>query len=226
MYIKNGEGFILVFRSVPTILHLSPQLPRLLSHDVLVDSVCPSPPSKLLVPPLRRSGTPLLPSNVVHFLLPSRSTPFSFSPLIDTSLTQRESLEELIGLHDQIIRVKEPHTVPFVLVGSECWSPSLLLEASRLLPDDSLLLLLPDKCDLAADREIDTSEGQDLADAWGCPFYETSARTNINVSIVFEDVVRQIRKHAPPERTSPGSPIGGQRRRGKKSSGTRKCVIL
>ncbi|KAL7417319.1 ras-related protein Rap-1b [Mrakia frigida] len=115
------------------------------------------------------------------------------------SLTQRESLEELLALHDQIIRVKEPRTVPFVLVGN--------------------------KCDLSADREIDTSEGQELADAWGCPFYETSARLNINVNIVFEDMVRQIRKHAPPERFSPPGSAGGNTRR-RKTAGTRKCVIL
>ena len=65
------------------------------------------------------------------------------------SLTHRESLEEVIALHDQIVRIKEPRRTPFMLVGN--------------------------KCDLAADREIDTSEGQDIADEWKCPYVEASA---------------------------------------------------
>ena len=38
-----------------------------------------------------------------------------------------------------------------------------------------------------------TADGKALADHFGCPFYETSAKERWNVDEIFEDVVREIR---------------------------------
>ncbi len=40
------------------------------------------------------------------------------------------------------------------------------------------------KCDLEQDREVTKDEGKALADKFGCPFFETSAKTRVNVDEV------------------------------------------
>ncbi len=63
-----------------------------------------------------------------------------------------------------ILRVKGADSVPMVLVANGC--------------DES-------------DPEVSTAEGQKLAESWGCPFFEASAKTGQNVNEVFYEAVRQ-----------------------------------
>ena len=60
-------------------------------------------------------------------------------------------------------------------------------------------MLVGNKCDLDDKREVETSEGEELAKKFNCQFKETSAKTRENVEESFYDLVREIR------RTSPGS---------------------
>lgn len=57
-------------------------------------------------------------------------------------------------------------------------------------------ILLANKCDLEADRVVSTKEGQELAASYGIPFFETSAKNNVNISEAFmtiaEDVVVRL----------------------------------
>jgi GTPase KRas protein len=55
-------------------------------------------------------------------------------------------------------------------------------------------MLVGNQCDLAAEREVSTREGADLAKRLGCQFVETSAKNCINVEQAFHGVVRMIRK--------------------------------
>jgi GTPase KRas protein len=47
---------------------------------------------------------------------------------------------------------------------------------------------------IQSERQIYMQEGADLAKAFGCSFYEASAKNNVNVNEVFSDIVREIRK--------------------------------
>lgn len=69
-------------------------------------------------------------------------------------------------MREQIIRVKGQDRVPILLVGN--------------------------KVDLEPQREVATVEGMALADAWGCPFMESSAKNRLNVNEVFAEVVREM----------------------------------
>ncbi|CAO1616643.1 unnamed protein product [Sympodiomycopsis kandeliae] len=83
------------------------------------------------------------------------------------SLTHLGSVNELGPLREQIVRIKS-HKVPLVLVGN--------------------------KSDLRADRQVPREVGTNLSRAWGnVPYYEASARKRINVDEVFADIVRQCR---------------------------------
>ena len=84
------------------------------------------------------------------------------------AITSRSSFEELVGFKDQILRVKDADRVPMVVVGN--------------------------KSDLESERQVSNQEGADLARSFGAPFFETSAKTRVNVEESFYQIVREIRK--------------------------------
>lgn len=92
--------------------------------------------------------------------------------LLVYSVTDENSLKELLALRDQVLRIKDLDSVPMVLIGN--------------------------KCDLDEDRVLSIDDGIKVSQDWGMvPFYETSAMYKTNVDEAFVDVVRQImRKEA------------------------------
>ena len=48
------------------------------------------------------------------------------------------------------------------------------------------------QCDLITDREVSTVEGCDLAKSFGVPFFESSAKSRINVDEAFYELVRGL----------------------------------
>lgn len=87
--------------------------------------------------------------------------------LLVYSVTDENSLKELLALREQVLRIKDSDNVPMVLIGN--------------------------KCDLNDDRELSIDDGIKVSQDWGLvPFYETSAMYKTNVDEAFIDVVRQI----------------------------------
>lgn len=76
------------------------------------------------------------------------------------------------------------------------------------------LVLIGNKCDLVQERQVPREVAISISRAWGgVPYYETSARKEINIALVFEDLVRQM------IRAGAGEPR-------KKEKKARKCSIL
>ena len=46
-------------------------------------------------------------------------------------------------------------------------------------------VLVGNKCDLSSDRQVSTEEGANRAKSFGCPLFETSAKTPTNVEEAF-----------------------------------------
>ena len=61
-------------------------------------------------------------------------------------------------------------------------------EVRRNCPRHVLLVLIGNKADLDAIREVDEEEGRRYAERLGAMFYETSAKTGMNVRKVFKDI--------------------------------------
>jgi GTPase KRas protein len=62
---------------------------------------------------------------------------------------------------------------------------------------------------LESERQVTTAEGNDLARSFGCPFFETSAKSRINVEESFYQLVREIRKEATPTKKNVKHKSGG-----------------
>lgn len=83
-------------------------------------------------------------------------------------------LEDIRPMRDQIVRVKRFEKVPLILVGN--------------------------KVDLESEREVAGSDGRALAQEWGCPFIETSAKSKTMVDELFAEIVRQMNYSTLPEK--------------------------
>ncbi|KAJ3082791.1 Ras GTPase ras2, partial [Quaeritorhiza haematococci] len=87
--------------------------------------------------------------------------------LLVYSITSRSTFDRVERFKEQITRVKDTDKVPLMLVGN--------------------------KCDKIAEREVSKEEGIHMAKKIKCEFIETSAKTCVNVEKAFYQVVRLIR---------------------------------
>ncbi|KAK1897946.1 Ras-related protein Rap-1b [Dissostichus eleginoides] len=71
----------------------------------------------------------------------------------------------------------------------------------RWRPGQVPMILVGNKCDLEDERVVGKEQGQNLARQWSnCAFLETSAKSKINVNEIFYDLVRQINRKTPMEK--------------------------
>ena len=54
------------------------------------------------------------------------------------------------------------------------------------------VILVGNKSDLERHRQVSLAESRSLAESWGAPFMETSAKTNQNVDDMFVEIVREM----------------------------------
>lgn len=69
-------------------------------------------------------------------------------------------------------------------------------------------ILIGNKCDMADKRVVSTQRGQDLANEFGIPFFETSAKSSINVEECFmslaHDCFNRLKNEGTPTTTGSG----------------------
>ncbi|ELP89899.1 hypothetical protein EIN_472770 [Entamoeba invadens IP1] len=64
-------------------------------------------------------------------------------------------------------------------------------ESSERIP----MVLCGNKCDMECNRIVTTKEGRKLAEELNILFYEVSAKNNINIKEVVNDLLREVNKH-------------------------------
>lgn len=82
------------------------------------------------------------------------------------SSTTQTSFQTVQEMYKMVTRVKECYKTPIVLVAT--------------------------KCDLEQQRQVSTEAGKKQAEAWGVPFFETSAKTGQNVEEAFAQLVQNV----------------------------------
>lgn len=113
------------------------------------------------------------------------------------SIISRASFEEILQFRDLICRVKDSNNVPMILVGN--------------------------KADLEEQRAVSADEGVALANSWGVPFSEASARGRVNVEEAFCNVMEQIRSEAIPPVNTTITPV---QRKKKCCMSLSQCTII
>ena len=78
------------------------------------------------------------------------------------------------------------------------------------------IILVGNKCDLEAHREISKGEGELLARSWQCPFFETSAKERINIDETFHELVRRMKRYQ----------SATSQEKKKKKEKSKKCVVM
>ncbi|KAK3370257.1 ras family-domain-containing protein [Podospora didyma] len=144
------------------------------------------------------------------------------------SVSSRSSFSRIKRFHHQIQRVKES------TASSPSYPGSPLSSVNQSAPVP--IMLVGNKSDRIAEREVSTQEGHALARELGCEFVEASAKNNVNVDKAFHDVVRILRRQRQAA-TRPLPPSGSSKheRRGDLSPQVResryrrqssRCVVL
>lgn len=83
------------------------------------------------------------------------------------SICEHESFKNTQEFRDQICRVLDNDSIPFILVGN--------------------------KADLADQRKVTSREAELKAKEWNCPYVETSAKTRQNVEEIYTKLMRSVR---------------------------------
>ena len=68
---------------------------------------------------------------------------------------------------------------------------------------DVAKVLVGNKCDRADEKVITTEMGQQLADEYGLKFFETSAKSGLMISELFQDIAQTIIKSKPSADSKP-----------------------
>lgn len=72
-----------------------------------------------------------------------------------------------------------------------CLTQFFLVSISNLLIVPITKVICGNKCDLDHEREVPTAEGEAFAKQLGWPFFETSAKMNINISEAMHELIRR-----------------------------------
>ncbi|KAJ0032844.1 hypothetical protein NQD34_002925 [Periophthalmus magnuspinnatus] len=113
------------------------------------------------------------------------------------SITSRQSLEELKPIYQQIVSIKgSVESIPIMLVGN--------------------------KSDEISQREVEQNQGEAQAKLWKCAFMETSAKTNHNVTELFQELLSLEKKRD--MSLSIDGKRGGKQTRADKLKG--KCSVM
>ncbi|RIA88965.1 small GTPase superfamily [Glomus cerebriforme] len=104
--------------------------------------------------------------------------------------------EEYAAIRDNYYRSGEGFLCVFSICEYESFvhTQDFRDQISRVLDDDSIpFILVGNKADLAKIRKVSEEEAKSRAREWNCDYYETSAKTRTNVDEVYTELMRKIK---------------------------------
>lgn len=98
--------------------------------------------------------------------------------------------DEMQGITDIAIQDAEAFIITYSITSMMSFSEAnkyheKILQFNNGNPEVKIVLV-GNKCDLNEERAVPKAEGEDLAKRWNAPFFEASAKQNINVSEAFD----------------------------------------
>lgn len=123
---------------------------------------------------------------IKHLLIPCAENPMD-RPFTPWEFSAKQKVSDRLGTTPQ----------------RPCYTSSSVASVSFLRYEKVPVILVGNKVDLESEREVSSSEGQALAEEWGCPFMETSAKSKTMVDELFAEIVRQMDYAAQPDKDDP-----------------------
>jgi len=114
--------------------------------------------------------------------------------------------EEYASLQDQWIREGDGYLIVYAINSASTFEEAQVLhdKIHRIKDDDKFAMVLAgNKCDLDSERQVTKKKAEEQSALWGCPFFETSAKTKQNTEESFHQVVREIRQLKQPAQVAP-----------------------
>jgi len=149
--------------------------------------------SKELEAPLSglvRNNTPLLTSlNASNFDGSFERRQMMLS-ILDTAGT-----EQFTAMRDLYLKNGDGFIVMYSIVSNSTFNDATSIREmiQRVRDcDQPPMVLIGNKADLEDQRTVTTEQGMQLAKRWGCPFIETSCKTDLNINETFQAVVREV----------------------------------
>ena len=102
--------------------------------------------------------------------------------------------EEFSSLRDTYIKAAEGFLLVYSVTSVRTFSHAqkLLTHIQKMKFQSVPVIICGNKADMDDSREVTTEEGQSFASGVGCPFFETSAKTGINVHEAIHQLVRLV----------------------------------
>jgi len=110
--------------------------------------------------------------------------------ILDTSRT-----EQFVAMRDLYTKIGHGFILIYSVISRASFNavPEIRDQLQRVKEDKIPLVLVGNKCDLDNDQRMtSTQQGQSLANKFGCPYIEASAKAPTNVDEIFYTLLEQI----------------------------------
>jgi small GTP-binding protein len=100
--------------------------------------------------------------------------------------------DEMQGIIDVAIGDSDAHVIVYSVISQVSFNEAdKYREKVKNLAQGLNIVLCGNKCE-QPDRTVTEQDGREKAASWGCPFFETSSRDNINVYAAFEAALKLL----------------------------------
>ena len=109
--------------------------------------------------------------------------------------------EEYSALRDQYMRNGDGYVIVYSITSTtsfleaNSFREQLYRVLDKEITEHVSIALCGNKCDLEPERQVQQAEAQKLAEEWGVIFFETSAKSKINITETFVALVDDIKKN-------------------------------
>ncbi|XP_014218581.1 GTPase HRas [Copidosoma floridanum] len=124
--------------------------------------------------------------------------------------------EDFVSMGDQYFRTGEGFVIVFAIDSATSFDEvkRYLSTIRRVKDSDKVpIVLVGNKCDLQQCWEVDMTHAKEVAQEYGIPFIQTSAKTRMGIDNTFKSLVREMRNQVGKTKCNNANVIGRKRKR-------------